>query len=178
MYVQRAHLPHAIAAGSFDSPLTALTANTQSNARKSMRENVGSQLCSEGSGRGWRHLPPVLGWRKWTVVMVCYAEYPSGFLSMERSSLHTLGAADNTLRESKSLAHPFSTSCPKKTVLAMKESSALQSQFLFNKSRAGWLHLSTLLHTHLTQVFVTLSLKHNPALTQRALHGNECSVIH
>jgi len=34
MYVQRANLPHAIAAGSFESPLTALTVNTQSDVRK------------------------------------------------------------------------------------------------------------------------------------------------
>lgn len=52
MYVQRANLLHAVAAGSFESPLTALTVNTQSNVRKSTRENLVSLLCSEAGGRG------------------------------------------------------------------------------------------------------------------------------
>lgn len=50
MYVQRAKLPRATAT-SFESPLPALM-NIHSNVKRSTRGNLGSQLCSEGGGRG------------------------------------------------------------------------------------------------------------------------------
>lgn len=41
MYVQRANLPHAITAGSFESLLTALTENTQRDVRKQHEGELG-----------------------------------------------------------------------------------------------------------------------------------------
>lgn len=108
--------------------------------------------------------------------VVCPVEHPSVFYSMERSSQHMFGVAENTTKESRSLGHPLSTFCQprwewKRTLLC--EGSFWRAPC--SRSRAGCLfpHCST--HTGLQQL--ESFYQNNLTPTQRAFHRNE-SLIH
>lgn len=52
MYVQRTNLPHAIRAGSFESSLTALTLNIQSNYEKKCKKETELPTVVKEMGEG------------------------------------------------------------------------------------------------------------------------------
>lgn len=150
MDVQRANLPPAIAAGSFESPPTAPTVNSQSHGTK---KHQGEPGFITGLWRGWERrntsssCPEVKkNHPRGGPAMVCPVEHPSVFLSMERSSQHMFGVTETTTKESRSLVHPLSTSCHLcwqwKTTLLWKRNFW---RALCSRSRVGCLfpHFST-----------------------------------
>lgn len=115
MDVQRANLPPAIAAGSSESPPTAPAVNSWNHGTKKppgrtwvhnwavveVGERNTSSSCPQVKKNHQRGGPAV----------VCPVEHPSVSHSMERSSQHVFGVADNTTKDSRSLGHPLSISC-------------------------------------------------------------------
>lgn len=151
MDVQRANLPPAIAAGSFESPPTAPTVNSQSHGTK---KHQGEPGFITGLWRGWERrntsssCPEVKkNHPRGGPAMVCPVGHPSVFLSMERSSQH-VWCDRNHHQGKQELGSPFLHLLP--SMLAMKDNSALEKEFLKGtlKQEQSWLLVSTLLHTY------------------------------